>query len=245
MVLPYIIPRDRAICYPTLWHTDLHGDNIFVDESDPSKITGIIDWQGVVAAPFFLQARFPSLFECDHPYPWGTVAPELPENYETLPYDERKQAKTEYQEVQLKKFYEIASRKFNPLLFRALDMTHEDDDNQITSTLFDIVGRSWIDGPIPLRELLIQVVEKWDTFSNEVPCPISYSKEEISRYREEAEVWGIAYQKFSELRVGLVGEKDGWVSHEEYEEAKDRYEREKGHLAELQHELEQAGGGSG
>ena len=111
--------------------------------------------------------------------------------------------------------------------------------------LFDIIGRSWLDGPVPLRELLIQVAERWHTFSNESPCSISYSEDEISRYRKEAEVWGIAYPRFSELRIRLVGEKDGWVSHEEYEEVKERYESEKGRLAELQYELEQAGGGSG
>ncbi|KAK2757898.1 hypothetical protein FQN54_004304 [Arachnomyces sp. PD_36] len=246
-VLPYIIPKDKAIGYPTLWHTDLHHDNIFVDESDPSKITGIIDWQGVEAAPFFMQARFPSIFECDHPYPWGTVAPQLPENYETLPDDEKERAKVEYQEVRLKKFYEIASRKFNPLVFRAMDITQNDDDNQVVSTIFDIIGRSWIDGPVPLRELLIQVVEAWHLFSdgNRNPCPISYPEEQISQHRKQAEVWGTVYQSFSKLRRELVGDKDGWVSHEEYEEAKARYENEKGRLAELRREVEQAGGGWG
>lgn len=38
-------PRIQAAATPTLFHPDLHKRNIFVSEDDPSKITGIIDWQ--------------------------------------------------------------------------------------------------------------------------------------------------------------------------------------------------------
>lgn len=245
-ILPFILPKDQFIGYPTLWHADLHADNIFVEESDPSKITSIIDWQSVGANPFFMQARFPSIIECDWPYPWGAIKPRLPENYDDLDEYSKRQAMQEFQDVRLKKFYEIASRKFNPLLFRALDATREQGEKDIQiSTLLAIVGRSWLDGPIPLREILIQIFENWERFSTEKVCPISYSQEEVARSREEAEAWASVYEEFNTLRTQIVGDKEGWVSHEEYDEAKERYEENKGLIDGLRRKLELAGGGEG
>src|SRR5947207_12517288 len=37
---------------PTLWHPDLHLDNIFVDP-ESKQITRIIDWQSAAVMPFF------------------------------------------------------------------------------------------------------------------------------------------------------------------------------------------------
>ncbi|GMG43378.1 unnamed protein product [Aspergillus oryzae var. brunneus] len=82
-LLPYILPTGEAT-RPTLMHHDLHLDNIFVDSADPTKISSIIDWQAVYTAPLFLQARFPSVFDCDDPYPWGAVQPELPDDFDNL-----------------------------------------------------------------------------------------------------------------------------------------------------------------
>jgi serine/threonine-protein kinase RIO1 len=38
-------PQMQRVARPTLLHADLHKRNIFVFDSEPSKITGIIDWQ--------------------------------------------------------------------------------------------------------------------------------------------------------------------------------------------------------
>ena len=58
-VLPHILPSDKEISRAALWHRDLHENNIFVDDQDPTKITSIIDWQNVWAAPLY---RKPSNF---------------------------------------------------------------------------------------------------------------------------------------------------------------------------------------
>ncbi|EEA19278.1 hypothetical protein TMatcc_009402 [Talaromyces marneffei ATCC 18224] len=48
--------RIQAAATPTLFHPDLHKRNIFVSETDPSKITGIIDWQSTSIEPAFWYA---------------------------------------------------------------------------------------------------------------------------------------------------------------------------------------------
>ncbi|KAK4464360.1 phosphotransferase [Cladorrhinum samala] len=53
-LLPRILPTaDPVLASPFLWHDDLHGENVFVDPSDPTRITAVIDWQGVQVAPLF------------------------------------------------------------------------------------------------------------------------------------------------------------------------------------------------
>jgi Ser/Thr protein kinase RdoA (MazF antagonist) len=52
-IIDAIIPTDPAITRPSLWHNDLHGDNIFIDPNNPEAITGIIDWQPCQISPLF------------------------------------------------------------------------------------------------------------------------------------------------------------------------------------------------
>lgn len=66
-VLLHVLPP-AEITRPALLHQDLHADNILVDKDDPTKISSIIDWQALYAAPFFLQAKFASVVDCDDPY---------------------------------------------------------------------------------------------------------------------------------------------------------------------------------
>lgn len=44
-------------CSPLLFHPDLHARNIFVDPDDPTKISGIIDWQSAAVEPAFVHAQ--------------------------------------------------------------------------------------------------------------------------------------------------------------------------------------------
>ncbi|KAF2995261.1 hypothetical protein E8E13_003826 [Curvularia kusanoi] len=83
-IAKHIVPKNSALRKPTLWHGDLHVENIFVDPSNPTKISNIIDWQAVNASPLFLQARHPSLIEFDGPTPQGFGPIELPEDFDQM-----------------------------------------------------------------------------------------------------------------------------------------------------------------
>jgi hypothetical protein len=106
-VLPHILPP-LELLRPVMLHHDLHTDNIFVDSANPTKISGIIDWQAVYAAPLFMQAKFPSIFDCndDPSYPWGAVQPKLPPDFDTLSPCEKELAEETLSKLRLKKFYE-------------------------------------------------------------------------------------------------------------------------------------------
>ncbi|PWY91704.1 phosphotransferase enzyme family protein [Aspergillus sclerotioniger CBS 115572] len=237
-VLPHILPPQETL-RPVLLHHDLHSDNIFVDSSDPTKISSIIDWQAVYTAPLFMQAKFPSIFDCDDPYPWGAVQPKLPKDFDSLSQSAKGLAEDTLARLRLKKFYKLASRKFNQPLVMAMDAMRNDDDP--ITFVFHIVGQSSQDGPIPLKELLIQIYETWDQImehrGSAIPCPISFSKDEIDKSRRLVTEWVDAYGELDSLRAKIVG-KDGWVSHEEYDEAMRRWDSKKPTLEFLQERLD-------
>ena len=236
LVLPYILPS-KDLVGPVLLHHDLHSENIFVDDADPTKLSRIIDWQCLYSSPLFMQARFPSVFDSDdEPYPWGAVQPQLPTDFHTLSPSNQKLAEAQLNRLRLKKFYELATRKFNPRLTRAMDFTRRDDDP--TTFLFHIVGQSSIDGPIPLQELLVQIFESWDLVTKQhgVPCPISFSTGEVARIRQQAEAWAEAYAEFDSLRTQTLGH-DGWVSHDDYEETMARWKDGRAKLEALRKRL--------
>jgi Ser/Thr protein kinase RdoA (MazF antagonist) len=47
----------QHVAKPTLLHPDLHKRNIFVSDSEPTKVTGIIDWQSTSIEPAFIYAN--------------------------------------------------------------------------------------------------------------------------------------------------------------------------------------------
>lgn len=238
-VLLYILPPGKDISSPVLGHSDLHLKNIFVDDTDPTKISGIIDWQGVWAAPLFIQARFPLVFDCDGPYAWGAVEPKLPDDYDSLSESDKQWATDKLSEERLKKFYELASRKFSPLFTKALDVMRNEDDP--TTFILYIIGHTWLDGPVPLRELLVQIYEKWDWIAKprgiDIPCPVSFTEDQIRETKLQAEEWAVAFSEFNDLQSQIVG-KGGWVSHEEYDEAIARFHDYKPALEELRERLD-------
>lgn len=83
-VATQVLPNDVNLSKPTLWHSDLHSDNIFVDPSQPTRILDIIDWQAVNISPLFLQARHPSLIEFEGPIPEGFEPIALPDNFDDM-----------------------------------------------------------------------------------------------------------------------------------------------------------------
>lgn len=63
-VIPQVIPAEKDLHRPTIWHSDLHAGNIFVENS---KIVGIIDWQGCMSLPLFLTCRIPKFLRFRRP----------------------------------------------------------------------------------------------------------------------------------------------------------------------------------
>ena len=91
LATPHII-QPFILSSPTLSHADISHSNLFVAETGPAEVRGLIDWQHSIIAPYCMQASFPSIFTSDGgliDIPVGRVLPELPSHVLTLTPDQQ------------------------------------------------------------------------------------------------------------------------------------------------------------
>ncbi len=93
-VAPYVLPEEEVTHASVLWHGDSHTQNLFVDAQNPTRILGIIDWQSVSASPLFMQATTcPGFLDYNSPIPEELGKVSLPDNFDTLSPDQKREAK--------------------------------------------------------------------------------------------------------------------------------------------------------
>ncbi|RJE24525.1 Phosphotransferase enzyme family [Aspergillus sclerotialis] len=223
-VASYLLPKDTSVHTPVLWHGDLHQDNIFVDEHDPSKILSIIDWQASHVAPLFQQAQTPGFLDFDGPRPELGLSslPSLPDNFDSLSADEKRAAEHLQSQQSLYKIYEAQSARENMPVFKALQHS-ETLGSQIISLTFQVFN----DGEPIIRGQLIQLAQEWDKVvgPNGPPCPLKVSASDIAVQKAEEQKWGEGVQMMENVLAALGGAPngwDGWSSHEDYEALKNK-----------------------
>jgi hypothetical protein len=229
-VAAYILPKRDSLNAGVIWHNDLHSDNIFVDEANPSQITSIIDWQAVSVYPMFLRVHHPSLIDHDGPKVEGFTKPSLPENMEELDPQEQRAARDLFLAQLLWVFYETQVQKEAPDLlhaFRCLDT--------LPGQMFGLIGSVFDDGEAHIQSLLADVAEDeiWrklvgtdDRGNPNVPCPLKYSQDDLERQRLEYAKWERDIERKAQI-LDAVGAYTGWngaVSPDEYEEVAKRLE---------------------
>ena len=193
---------------PVLWHTDLHMGNIFVSETDPTEIVSLIDWQSVVVSPLYLQARFPEILSVgpNSAYEFKMDFPKLPENYDTLDPEEKKIAESRYIEAKMAKGYELATGAHNTDGYKALCLPY------FLRELFYRCGDVSTEGVLPLKAVLIEILQQWDDLKFSAKPPFSFEPQtlqqlerDLQRYRDVQKVQGIA-------RDMLSTDSEGWIA---------------------------------
>lgn len=106
---------------PTLWHPDLHLDNVFVDP-ESKQITRIIDWQSAAVMPFFYQCSVPRMFQHPGKIADGWALSELPENYDSLDESEKAKIDSDRKSETCHKYYMAESKSKNPRHWAALQL---------------------------------------------------------------------------------------------------------------------------
>lgn len=144
-VAPYLLPTDLNIVASTIWHTDLHSGNLFVNKG---HITAVIDWQGAWAGPLVLQGRHPRLV--DH---HGDIILKPPVNFKDLEPNEKGQLRKQIASSIVLYLYEQQTAKVNPSLDGVLRLKL----GRVRCEPISFVGDTWHDDILPLRESLINV----------------------------------------------------------------------------------------
>ncbi|KAM5492636.1 Phosphotransferase enzyme [Microsporum audouinii] len=221
-VAEYILPAESCQV-PVLWHNDLHLDNIFVAPERPTEIVGLIDWQNAHVTPLFDQVTHPAFLAYKGPMCGeGLVAPSLPENFEELDEDGKAKAKELLIAQSLYKFYEAFSAEMNLPAYHALRY-----QETMKGQAVGLAGVIMNDGEVPLQGLLMKIASLWDQLiiKKNVPCPLEYSSEAIEQQKELELKWAEGMARMSDVLEALGGAVrgwEGWVSHEDYEQLKQK-----------------------
>ncbi|EAW07044.1 uncharacterized protein ACLA_087500 [Aspergillus clavatus NRRL 1] len=208
-------PDSAGLLQPTLWHIDLHLNNIYVD-LNTETITEIIDWQNTTVAPLLLQARVPRMIQHISALPLGWVMPEKPENYETLPERDRVRADKLYESALCHKYYEVLTAKRNPQHYAAI--THNESwKSPVIQPIQSITG-AWSSREVfRLRSSLMAVEEHWPELPTTAPCPVTFTEEEKQLQNEELENRDYIEQLMAEFQDAGILPIDGIVDPEDYD----------------------------
>ncbi|KAF4228720.1 hypothetical protein CNMCM6805_001903 [Aspergillus fumigatiaffinis] len=115
-VARFLLPEDPDLVAPHIWHTDLHPGNLFVSEG---RISCVIDWQGIWAAPLLLRARHPRLVDYQ-----GDIVLKPPANFNDLDAEQKKTIREKMSKSIVIYLYEKQIAKEAPLLNRVLHLSH-------------------------------------------------------------------------------------------------------------------------
>lgn len=185
---------------PTLWHPDLHVDNVFVDP-ESKKITRIIDWQSATVMPLFYQCGISRMFEHPGVVLHGWALSELPENYNNLDESEKAKVDSDRKSEACHKYYEAETKSQNSRHWAALQLENADVRTEPSRLVVNV----WEDRDVFFfRRALIAIVEQWPSLCPESGnCPVSFDKQELALHAAEEEIMSNVSEILSIFR-------DGW-----------------------------------
>ncbi|RMD43677.1 hypothetical protein DV735_g1481, partial [Chaetothyriales sp. CBS 134920] len=190
----------------TLWHNDLHEENIFVDRENPTRIVGIIDWQSVGdLLPLFNHTLQPAFVQYSSgPMPETLEPPELADISGLLP-EEQTRATAEYFEKALFIAWLKIARKKLPAAYRAFEY-----QKQTANPAFDLVT------------LAGRLFEFGEAHVHALPFPLAFDDASLPIIEDDCEraMYGMEIMNDFKARLGPLWPDKGAVSHELYDETK-------------------------
>ena len=142
----------------TLWHPDLHLDNLFVDPNT-LQVTSVIDWQSTAAAPLFYQCGVPKMVRHREPVSLDLSNwPKRPDNYKDFGQEQKAYAEKMHRSEHLHQYYLRITRRDNPRHWAALQLQDE-----VRVQPVKIVQQVWENNTtFFLRRALVRIVNNWE-----------------------------------------------------------------------------------
>lgn len=214
-----IIPTDTAITSPTLWHNDLHDDNIFVDPDDPEKMTGIIDWQSSHVSPLFNHNPDPAFLTWDGLESETLDLAPKPTRSGLTP-EERSAAMREYTIQNVYIGWRKLMHSKNPDLYRVAEFR-----KSTTYGLIFLAHRMFEYGEAHFQSLLLDLKDTWaelPAVANETHFSFDFSRTDIQRITTEYDgaVAGTELAAEVKEQMGNLWPDKGFIEHEQYDECK-------------------------
>ncbi|GBF65387.1 altered inheritance of mitochondria protein 9 [Trichophyton mentagrophytes] len=224
-IVDALIPTESgSITTPCLWHDDLHDENIFVDPSNPSKVTGIIDWQSVSLLPLLDHNPDASFIDYDGPEPENLDRPELG-NIDNLSELEKEEA---VRKLHQKALF-IASRK---IMLKKAPKAYDAIEYQRTESydLLVLARRLFEFGEAHFHALVVELREAWaglpannTNMNHTKPFPITLTEDQIAEIETDCQnaIRGMQIMNDFKARLGPLWLDKDAVGHEQYNATKD------------------------
>ncbi|TQB70518.1 hypothetical protein MPDQ_000391 [Monascus purpureus] len=209
---------------PALSHPDFHPGNIFVSDDDPTRISGVIDWQFTTVMPRFTQVRWPVFLNTPEGYQTNRETPELPLTYEEEDELDKKRKCDDEEKLgqyAMTKCYESALLKSHLESYLALT-----EIDVAVRQLFISCAYTYRDGIIPLRDCLVKIFQNWSKFDVSADCPYHFSRDEIAQHERQFKDYGVWLQMRKHTHELLGSNDSGWVPPRvNFEEAQKKHEQ--------------------
>ena len=194
-----------------------------MDPKNPTKVTGIIDWQSAELAPLFEHARQPYFLDYDGPPIFGLERPHLPKNLAQLDPLAQKEAKALFLNQSLSALYKAILHKQNPRLYRAMAFQETPSFD-----LLLLARNLLVDGEATYLAQVLELEETWNELPGvcaheAVPFPFQFSNEERAEIKADVDgaLRGIEAMRGVRDSLGELFPERGIVRNDQYEEARD------------------------
>lgn len=220
-----LIPSgDNSLARPVLRHPDLRPSNVFV--SSDYKITSLIDWQHCTALPLFLHSGLADdIDNSADSVSQSLDIPQLPDNLSEQNEETQSDQAELYRRRHLHYLYITETARHNPAHFEALSRPFSIG----TRKIYNLSCAPWQGDPVPLKSSLIFVKQQWNNVAAQPdkPCPLTFTQEEEQECLrlDDLERDAVEQLEASKEMLGLGPE--GWVSHDNYDAAKEAVSRMK------------------
>lgn len=224
----HLAPSDSDLIKPCAWHADLHGDNIFVDAAEPTKITAIIDWQATEVAPLFLQAQQPCFLDHEGPKAVGLERPRLPADYAELSPSRKASAERLLHHQSLCVAYRRVLRRVCPAMWSSFEFQETE-----AFTLLVLARALLVEGEALYAAKVVDELQSSEGVLRD--SGLSLSREAIEEIQRDCEgqLRGMAAMESVQATVGDLFPENGYVGTEQYDEAKDALRQCKEQIIEM------------
>ena len=224
-ILSALFPENNVICGPYLWHDDLHDNNIFVEPSNPGKITAIIDWQSCHISPLFNHNVDSTFLDYDGPEPEVLGLIEKP-SLTGLSSEEKSVALRNHAHLNIFIAWRKLTQAKNPHLFEATEF------RKTASILLSFSAyRIFEYGEAYSQALLLEIKDTWPAST---PFPFTFSDAEAERIkaRGDAAVAGTELMAQVKETMGELWPDKGLIEHARYDTCRAELELMKEELLE-------------
>ncbi|KAI9709530.1 MAG: hypothetical protein M1820_003290 [Bogoriella megaspora] len=235
-ILPDILPTESAYQFGHLWHDDLHHNNIFVDPENPTKVTGIIDWQSTQIVPLFDHRLMPGLLDCPHSEPEDNLErPALSEDIDSLPKYQKAAILRDWVDRSLLVAWRRSIKNKNPQQYESISFGTTTPGN-----LLSLGRRLYSLGEAHFTALLLDLKEEWASLpqvqsQGNKPFPLSFSPSDVSKIKDDMSLAnrGIEIMQYTAAMFGDLWPDNGLVRHDQYDRARSELNHAKENL--IQH----------